>query len=575
MPTVVPPDVAVSAFMAPTTRHTRRVEIYERDGVTPWAKCPLPDFIDGTISVDIDRDERRSIDLILDNSDGILVNAPGEFWYDKIIKVYRGVHLPGGIPQPRIGVVADTTAGSQAFYHFRNALNARGFGKIYLDTGVSTYADTQKYDIIVDLDGTPTSAQILKQVYNAGRPFLAAAGGAWFLASELYGYSGPPIGPADMDSWNRRGIAHPVALGWSSFTVEDSLEYSGFPLTASSELTAITTVEPGNSFSAVMAAENTSTGARGVFIQSSLNHPGLSDTEQFRNLLAASINWLFPPVPTPTWEVQIGEFMIDTIEEAHSPRHVHVTGRDYTKKLMLSKYITATQYNSGSDLNTVLLGILTAGGVNRYILPTVSQTLGASFFFERNVTRWEAIKQICEAHGLSPYFDALGNFVAAPVADPYLQPSSVTIKTGAGGNVATYQKSTNDSRIFNVVVVTGESSDASVPPVYYVAKNDDPDSPTSIQNLGERVQEYNSALVTTTAQAQDLAETYLSISALEEYALNFETLMMPWLEGSDIVRWEDPRPAPDDPENFLLTSIEIPLTLSPMGSTAKRIIKVV
>ena len=38
MPVTIPPVEALEKFLGPTTRHTRRVEIYEADGETRWEK---------------------------------------------------------------------------------------------------------------------------------------------------------------------------------------------------------------------------------------------------------------------------------------------------------------------------------------------------------------------------------------------------------------------------------------------------------------------------------------------------------------------------------------------------------
>jgi hypothetical protein len=79
-------------------------------------------------------------------------------------------------------------------------------------------------------------------------------------------------------------------------------------------------------------------------------------------------------------------------------------------------------------------------------------------------------------------------------------------------------------------------------------------------------------MITTTAQAQALADSYLAIHSLEEFDLEFETLFMPWLEAGDILGWIDPDPNPGDPKTFLLSSLTLPLSLSPMSGVGKRVL---
>src|SRR5690348_16845167 len=48
-------------------------------------------LLDGNVSCDYGRDERRAFDLTFDNTDGSISYDPNGFWYDKVIKGYRGV----------------------------------------------------------------------------------------------------------------------------------------------------------------------------------------------------------------------------------------------------------------------------------------------------------------------------------------------------------------------------------------------------------------------------------------------------------------------------------------------------
>lgn len=96
----VPPDEAIIALEAGLTRVVRRVEIYESDAITPWVpdnQPVYPRLVDGNVTLDFNRNERRMLDLVLDNADGKLTSVDGEgFWYDKILKVYRGVRYNVG-----------------------------------------------------------------------------------------------------------------------------------------------------------------------------------------------------------------------------------------------------------------------------------------------------------------------------------------------------------------------------------------------------------------------------------------------------------------------------------------------
>jgi hypothetical protein len=321
---------------------------------------------------------------------------------------------------------------------------------------------------------------------------------------------------------------------------------------------------------AITSGENT-VGGKFVAVHFPVTPYQHANTE-FRLFLKAATDWLNPVVPLAHWEVQVGEFMIDRISEPHFPHEVKITGRDYTKKCMLSKFAQATSFAAGHSLESVIAAISTGAGITKKLLPATGVVIGREFFFERNTTRWEAMKEICTAYNYEIYFDPTGYLTIRPFRDPSTTAPVIYIETGPDGTAASYEKSTSDASLFNYILVSGENSDADTPLVWAEAKNEDANSPTSIQELGERYWEFVSAFVETEEQAQELADGYLGVHQLEEYELSWESLLLPWLEVGEIMGWIDPNPAPDDPTTFLLSSLNIPLNLGPMSGTGRRVI---
>jgi hypothetical protein len=169
------------------------------------------------------------------------------------------------------------------------------------------------------------------------------------------------------------------------------------------------------------------------------------------------------------------------------------------------------------------------------------------------------------------FFDAQGYLVMREYLDPVTAPLSYTLETGVFGNLVTYNKTVNDTRIYNHIVVTGESNDPDIIPVSAEATNTEPSSPTRVDKIGDRVYQYTSSFITTTLQAQDVADKFLQIHALEEFDLIFSSIALPWLEVGEIVEFEDPRPSAGQPTRFLLSSLNLPLDLGAMSGNAKRV----
>lgn len=85
-------DEVIAAYNSSRKVVTRRIAFFESDGITPWRERETSrQAIEGTVSVDGSRDERRTISIKILNLNGVFDNKPDGFWYDKIIKAYRGM----------------------------------------------------------------------------------------------------------------------------------------------------------------------------------------------------------------------------------------------------------------------------------------------------------------------------------------------------------------------------------------------------------------------------------------------------------------------------------------------------
>lgn len=273
---------------------------------------------------------------------------------------------------------------------------------------------------------------------------------------------------------------------------------------------------------------------------------------------------------TTRYEFCLGTFLIDSISSPHFPHTTHVTARDFTKKLMQVKFGQATTFGNGLDVGSVLSGIAVAGGVTNYNIPSGLGTLGIDFAYEASVARWDAIKEVAVAHQLDVYFDPQGVLTARPMVDPLTAATVWTFQTGSLGNLASYTEDTNDSNVFNDFVVVGKATNS--PSVYGRATNTEPSSPTRVDRLGYRTAPpYESALVTTAAQADALALAFLKVQGLESYSIDMEAIVVPWLEANTAVTFLDPDPVLGLPTSFLLSTFTLPVMLGTMQANARRI----
>lgn len=290
------------------------------------------------------------------------------------------------------------------------------------------------------------------------------------------------------------------------------------------------------------------------------------------SIIATDQSTPYIPAFYSEWLPQVGEFMLDEIVSQHFPHTIGVTARDYTKKCLTSKFKIPTAFVSGQPVEQVIKTIATNAGINpqKMILENTGQVTAKDWFFESGTERWKAMNDIAVNYGLELFFDANGNLVLRRFRDPSTSPAVHRFHTGEFGNLAGWQKSARDARLYNSVVVTGES--ANTTPVYGFATNNEPGSPISIDEIGERTMFYTSAFITTIAQATDVARKLLAIHGLEEYDINLASLVFPHLEAGEIIEFEEPAAGVNDPTRFLFSSFDIPLKLGPMNSVGKRVV---
>lgn len=276
------------------------------------------------------------------------------------------------------------------------------------------------------------------------------------------------------------------------------------------------------------------------------------------------------------WEAPMGRFLIDRISEPDFPHVVSISGRDETKRLLLEKLTFATTFTAAQAPEDVIRTIATNAALTdprRLNLTPTGKTLGRDYTFERGTSRWEIIANLAEAFSQEVFFDPSGYLVLRPFSDPTITPTTWLFNTGSStANLASFTKSADDSRLFNHVVVVGESTNHL--PVTGEAKNTLPGSPTRVDLIGQRTYPYDSKFVSTQAQADELAATLLTVMSLESYEITFSAIVASWLEVGTVVTINDPEPWTGQPTQFLLTDLTIPMGLGTMSGTGKRVLKV-
>lgn len=560
----------ISAVLDGVTSVTRRAEIYEADATTLWIpSADTPRLIDGSVSIDYSRDERRSLDVTFDNADRVLNHNPDGFWYDKIIKVFRGINYTNKKTQPSIIILEDSGSTGQKLYPFLKAL---GYTDVVV-RAVTALEDLYGYDIVAvnSANGATTNGTLISQAFDAGFNILSV--GNLNTSTQIPKIITTSISKSTTVAWeiNQTTTDNPLKTGWQNSVLTGNTTTGQHVTVLATNVRSVAGYTwSGNAGYTAAILEN-STGARWLHLQLVLTP---QTNVNLKRLMANGINWLYSYAQLREWEIQLGEFMIDRIAHDHFPHVMKVTGRDYTKKLMRTKFRDSLTFVAGTPIDVLVRALCANAGLTKFMLDSEDAALGVDMTFARGDDRWKAIKDCCVATGTEVFFNSTGHIVTRPFKDPVTSPATMKLSMSEeDANLTALSIESNDTSMYNVVVVTSENSDGLSSGTFFqgVAINDQPTSPTRVSRLGEITYPYTTSVAASDEDCAIIAQNLLSVMALEEFSLNFGALVYPWADAGDIVTFENPEDEIQVPDRYLLTSVTIPLSLAPMDGVAKRV----
>lgn len=571
-----PPAKVKDLMLSPVTRLYSRVEFFERDGKTPFMPGGMNRVIDGSVSVDFDRDERRSFDLTLENYDEKLSIQMKSIWYNKIVKIYKGVYtgdLQGGDVRVAVTGRSSTAATKRLINSARFMADSVGADKVRAFSQELTMTDLEDFNILLMATGTTTIANtsLLKAFMDSGRDVITISTQATGVP-HITGSSAEPA-QSDLLVMPTGEGDGPGAFGWDFWQYSiNASQHKPTAVASGVEVTA----RRADGAPAVMYMKSKSND-EGSWTHIHMDPPRsvdeISEADEFIQLLRVIISQVKNDVPPATWETQVGEFEIDTIKTQSFPRTMELSGRDRVKTCMGSKFEATTAYKAKSNKKSTIIRSLAANcGITKFRFDSAPKTLlQANHTYEVGTTRWEVMKEYATSMNCDLYFDNQGYLVLKPLEDVAKKTVHETFSSGKLGNLIDFSKTSDDTEMYNTIVVKNETSDDKAP-IVAVAKNTNPSSPTSIPQVGQRLNVITSKSISSKADAQKIANTYLQSAGLHSYSIDISVLQFFWLEAGEIIQFIDPYALDAEPDRFLLSSFSIPLGLETMSLNAKRLV---
>lgn len=566
-----PPWDAVQAIESGESRITRRIEIFEQDGETPWYPAEneliIERFIDGGVTIDATRPERRMFDCSLHNTDQLLrPNPRNGFWYDKVLKMYRGVEYVVPQNRPRITIL-EQPGNNNLVFKFLAKLKGMGYTRSDVNLVTTDIAVYDAADILVSYksDTASEKSDILKRHFDNGKSVLTM--GVANTGAQVPHITGGAATPGAI-AWGATPVSTdtPVAGHWTAGAAPGTV--AGYAVSGVSADAVAVALWINGSSPAMVTASLVQNNAGGRWFDFHL--PNVDDSNLL-GLINAAIQWLQHYTPIGSWETQLGEFMIDGMSDRRFPGQLRVTGRDYAKRCIVSKIPRDVIFPTGTSITELIRSLARNSGIlGNMNVPEVGKYLTAPLAYAAKTPRWDIMAAAANGIGYQLYFNNVGDLTMVPYNDPVYDPVAYEFKTGPDGNLVDYERSTNDSNLFNHIVVYGAANAVGIP-YFGEAINNDPNSPTSVAEIGDRYYEYSFDTVTNDNEAARLANVFLKVSALETYELNFDAICYPWVEANTVSRIKDPNAFDWEPDKYLTDTVDIPMGLGPMSMTGKRI----
>ena len=167
---------------------------------------------------------------------------------------------------------------------------------------------------------------------------------------------------------------------------------------------------------------------------------------------------------------RLGTFLLDRVGDDSGDETITLTLRDFTKKMINSKFSVGGTIAKGTRVSDVVRALAANAGIADTSIPRTTEVLGKKFQFNSGQSRWEFAKEICDAYSFELFFNRYGRLVMHEYVDPLTAPISLHMaasKDGYSGgrvsNTVSYSRSASDTELYNHVIVIAGGSESNIP----------------------------------------------------------------------------------------------------------------
>jgi hypothetical protein len=233
--------------------------------------------------------------------------------------------------------------------------------------------------------------------------------------------------------------------------------------------------------------------------------------------------------------VPVGLFRLDSADGDVSEGPVTLQGKD------LSVIIADDKFTEPYKVSGTVVGAVTAliqrSIPSADVISLVVDTPIGSRVFDVEADPWAGAQEIAAAAGAEVYSNSDGVFVIAALPDLLTTPPAWAVEAVEGGVYISANRAMSSDGVYNGVLARGENTAENVPPVSYLAVDNDSGSPTYWGGpFGRRPKFVSSSAYTTLSACAQAANAELARGKAPNASGDISSLPNPALEPGDVLR---------------------------------------
>jgi hypothetical protein len=233
--------------------------------------------------------------------------------------------------------------------------------------------------------------------------------------------------------------------------------------------------------------------------------------------------------------VPVGVFRLDSADGDASQGPVTLTGKDLGAIIQDDKFYAP--YTVSGTLISAVSELIHRSIPDAEIVATISDTPIGTRTFDIEADPWAGCQEIAAAGGAEVYPDADGVFRITTLPDLTTTTPVWEIEATEGGVYISGNRGMKSDNVKNGVMCRGENTTDNVPPVSYLAVDNDPNSPTYWSGpYGRRPKFYSSPAWISTGACQQAALLLLAQAKAPNASGDISSLPNPALEPGDVLR---------------------------------------